>query len=106
MLGKTADSARKPKGCERNLTRTSGNVRINCLDTTALIDYLHGDEAIAEYLEHNEPLPLFVPTVALQRYSPARADCGAVTALKRPAMTSIGSNHWNSPPTGQLKLHW
>ena len=65
MLGKTADSARKSKRRERNLTRTSGNVRINRLDTTALIDYLHGDEAIAEYLEHNEPLPLFVPTVAL-----------------------------------------
>ena len=38
---------------------------MNCLDTNALIDYLHGEESIATFLQENEQRPLFAPTVAL-----------------------------------------
>jgi predicted nucleic acid-binding protein len=40
---------------------------MNCLDTNALIDYLHGEEAIANFLEESEQRPLFAPTVALHK---------------------------------------
>ncbi|ESS05516.1 MAG: putative nucleic acid-binding protein, contains PIN domain protein [uncultured archaeon A07HB70] len=38
---------------------------MNCLDTSALVDYLHGEESIATFLQENEQRPLFAPTVAL-----------------------------------------
>ncbi|WP_336339240.1 PIN domain-containing protein [Haloarcula brevis] len=38
---------------------------MNCLDTNALIDYLHGEEAIAQFLQENRQLPIFAPTVSL-----------------------------------------
>lgn len=37
---------------------------MNCLDTNALIDYLEGEQAIAEFLEESQQ-PYFAPTVAL-----------------------------------------
>jgi len=38
---------------------------MNRLDTSALVDYLHGTDAMAAFLEANQERPLFAPTVAL-----------------------------------------
>lgn len=38
---------------------------MNCLDANAVIDYLHGDDAIGEYLSEHNHLPQFAPTVVL-----------------------------------------
>ena len=38
---------------------------MNCLDTSALIDYLEGTEPMARFLEENEQFPLFAPAIAL-----------------------------------------
>ncbi|MBX0286817.1 PIN domain-containing protein [Haloarcula salinisoli] len=38
---------------------------MNCLDTSALVDYLHGNDAMAAFLDATEQRPLFAPTVAL-----------------------------------------
>ena len=38
---------------------------MNCFDTTAVIDYLHGNEAIGDYLNEYGHLPQFAPTVVL-----------------------------------------
>lgn len=38
---------------------------MNCLDTNAVIDYLHGNEAIADYLADHADIPQFAPTVVL-----------------------------------------
>lgn len=39
---------------------------MNCLDSSAVIDYLEGETAIGEYLEAREREPFFAPTVVLQ----------------------------------------
>ena len=38
---------------------------MNCLDANAVIDYLHGNDAIANYLDEYGHLPQFAPTVVL-----------------------------------------
>lgn len=38
---------------------------MNCLDTNAIIDYLHGNDAIGSYLEDHGHLPQFAPAVVL-----------------------------------------
>jgi len=38
---------------------------MNCLDANAVIDYLHGNEGIDDYLNEYGQLPQFVPTVVL-----------------------------------------
>jgi len=38
---------------------------MNCLDANAVIDYLHGNDGIGEYLDDYGHLPQFAPTVVL-----------------------------------------
>jgi len=38
---------------------------MNCLDTNALIDYLHGNEEIGAFLDDHAQLPIFAPTIVL-----------------------------------------
>lgn len=38
---------------------------MRCLDTDALVDYLHGVEAVGEFVRAHDGEPLFAPTVAL-----------------------------------------
>lgn len=38
---------------------------MNCLDSSAVIDYLEGEEAIGKYLEERSNQPFFAPTVVL-----------------------------------------
>lgn len=38
---------------------------MHCLDASALVDYLHGVDAIGAFVEGHELEPLFSPTVAL-----------------------------------------
>lgn len=38
---------------------------MNCLDANAVIDYLHGNDSIGNYLDEYGHLPQFVPTAVL-----------------------------------------
>lgn len=38
---------------------------MNALDTSFLVDYLHGEEEVREFVAEHEHEPLFAPTVAL-----------------------------------------
>lgn len=38
---------------------------MNCLDSSALIDYLKEVKAVAEFLKENDELPLFASTIEL-----------------------------------------
>ncbi|ARS90418.1 type II toxin-antitoxin system VapC family toxin [Natrarchaeobaculum aegyptiacum] len=39
---------------------------MNCLDTSVIVDYLHGIDEVGAYVRAHESEPLFAPTISLQ----------------------------------------
>lgn len=56
---------------------------MNCLETSAIIDYLEGEEAIGRYLQAHDGEPYFTPTVALHEVFVGAARRGGSEAVGR-----------------------
>lgn len=56
---------------------------MNCLDTSAIVDYLEGEEAIGQYLREREDEPFFAPTVVLQEVFVGAARLEGADGIRR-----------------------
>lgn len=56
---------------------------LNCLDTSVIVDYLHGVDEVGVYVRAHESEPLFAPTISLQETFVGAVRTGGAEGLEQ-----------------------